>query len=131
MRFILISFPIESQESFMSLDRSTQPPPAAVPVPAADPFPAEIPRLPARTADLAAIVCERFRLDLVRFVNTGSEATQFAVRVARAATGRDAILKFDACYHGNGPEFWLGKVEPDLPPGAPEWMGQEIYSAGI
>jgi len=84
-----------------------------------------------RTADLAAIVCERFRLDLVRFVNTGSEATQFAVRVARAATGRDSILKFDACYHGNGPEFWLGKPDTDLPPGAPEWMGQEIYSAGI
>src|SRR5437773_69739 len=84
-----------------------------------------------RTADLAALVCERFRLDLVRFVNTGSEATQFAVRVARAATGRDSVLKFDACYHGNGPEFWLGKPETDLPPGAPEWMGQEIYSAGI
>jgi glutamate-1-semialdehyde 2,1-aminomutase len=84
-----------------------------------------------RTADLAAIVCDRFRLDLVRFVNTGSEATQFAARVARGATGRDGILKFDACYHGGAPEFWLGKVETDLPPGAPEWMGQEMYSAGI
>jgi glutamate-1-semialdehyde 2,1-aminomutase len=84
-----------------------------------------------RTADLAALACDRFRLDLVRFVNTGSEATQFAVRVARAATGRDAILKFDACYHGGAPEFWLGKPETDLPPGAPEWMSQEIYSAGI
>jgi glutamate-1-semialdehyde 2,1-aminomutase len=84
-----------------------------------------------RTADLAAIVCDRFRLDLVRFVNTGSEATQFAVRVARGATGRDGVLKFDACYHGGAPEFWLGKPETNLPPGAPEWMGQEIYSAGI
>ncbi len=84
-----------------------------------------------RTADLAAIVCDRFRLDLVRFVNTGSEATQYALRVARGATGRDGFLKFDACYHGNAPEFWLGKSETDLPAGAPEWMGQEIYSAGI
>jgi glutamate-1-semialdehyde 2,1-aminomutase len=84
-----------------------------------------------RTADLAAIVCDRFRLDLVRFVNTGGEATQYAVRVARGATGRDGILKFDACYHGGAPEFWLGKAEKDLPPGAPEWMGQDIYSAGI
>ena len=84
-----------------------------------------------RTADLAAIVCDRFRLDLVRFVNTGSEATQFAVRVARGATGRDGVLKFDACYHGGAPEFWLGKAEKDLPPGAPEWMSQDIYSAGI
>ena len=84
-----------------------------------------------RTADLAKIVCERFRLDLVRFVNTGSEATQYAARVARGATGRDTILKFDACYHGGAPEFWLGRPETNLPPGAPEWMGQEIYSAGI
>jgi len=84
-----------------------------------------------RTAVLAAIFFERFRLDLVRFVNTGGEATQYAVRVARGATGRDGILKFDACYHGGAPEFWLGKPETDLPPGAPEWMGQEIYSAGI
>ncbi len=84
-----------------------------------------------RTADLAAIVCARYRLDLVRFVNTGSEATQFALRVARAATGRDSVLKFDACYHGGAPEFWLGRPETDLPPGAPEWMGQEIWSAGI
>ncbi|HEV8700847.1 MAG TPA: aminotransferase class III-fold pyridoxal phosphate-dependent enzyme [Candidatus Polarisedimenticolia bacterium] len=84
-----------------------------------------------RTADLARIVCERFRLDLVRFVNTGSEATQYAVRVARGATARDTVLKFDACYHGGAPEFWLGRPETDLPPGAPEWMGQEIYSAGI
>ena len=84
-----------------------------------------------RTADLAAIVCERFRLDLVRFVNTGSEATQFAVRVARGATGRDGVLKFDACYHGGAPEFWLGRAETDLPPGAPDWMSQDIWSAGI
>ena len=84
-----------------------------------------------RTADIAKLVCERFRLDLVRFVNTGSEATQFAVRVARGATGRDGVLKFDACYHGSGPEFWLGKVETNMPPGAPEWMGQEMWSAGI
>ena len=84
-----------------------------------------------RTADLAKIVCDRFRLDLVRFVNTGSEATQFAVRVARGATDRDGILKFDACYHGTGPEFWLGRAEKDLPPGAPEWMSQDIWSAGI
>ncbi len=84
-----------------------------------------------RTADLARVVCERFRLDLVRFVNTGAEATQFAVRVARAATGRDMILKFDACYHGSGPEFALNRPEANPPAGAPEWMGQEFMSAGI
>ncbi len=84
-----------------------------------------------RTADLAEVVSERFRLDMVRFVNTGAEATQFAARVARAATGRDGILKFDIAYHGSAPEFWIGKADAVLPPGAPEWMGQEIHSAGI
>lgn len=84
-----------------------------------------------RTADVARLVCERFRLEQVRFVNTGAEATSYALRVARGATKRDKILKFDACYHGSAPEFWLTLPEADLPPGAPEWMGIEIQSAGI
>lgn len=84
-----------------------------------------------RTADLAEIVCDRFRLEQVRFCNTGSEATQFAARVAREATGRDAILKFDACYHGGAAEFWLTLAHPNPPPGAPDWLGQEILSAGV
>lgn len=37
----------------------------------------------------------------VRFVNTGTEAVMSAIRVARAATGRDLILKMDGCYHGH------------------------------
>jgi glutamate-1-semialdehyde 2,1-aminomutase len=37
----------------------------------------------------------------VRFVNSGTEAVMAALRVARAATGRHAILKFDGCYHGH------------------------------
>jgi glutamate-1-semialdehyde 2,1-aminomutase len=83
------------------------------------------------TADLADVIRERFRLEQMRFVNTGAEATQFAVRVARAATGRDGILKFDICYHGSASEFWIGRADADLPAGAPDWMGQEVHSAGI
>ena len=41
----------------------------------------------------------------VRFVNSGTEATMSAVRVARAATGRDTIIKFAGCYHGHGDAF--------------------------
>ena len=37
----------------------------------------------------------------VRFVNSGTEAVMSALRVARGATGRDRILKFDGCYHGH------------------------------
>ena len=40
-------------------------------------------------------------LDMVRFVSSGTEATMSAVRLARAATGRTLLLKFDGCYHGH------------------------------
>jgi glutamate-1-semialdehyde 2,1-aminomutase len=40
-------------------------------------------------------------LDRVRFVNSGTEATMTAIRLARAATGRDLVVKFDGCYHGH------------------------------
>ncbi len=41
----------------------------------------------------------------VRFVNSGTEATMSAVRLARAATGRDRIIKFEGCYHGHADPF--------------------------
>lgn len=40
-------------------------------------------------------------IELVRFVNSGTEATMSAIRLARAATGRDGIVKFVGCYHGH------------------------------
>jgi len=40
-------------------------------------------------------------MDRVRFVNSGTEATMTAIRLARAATARDLIVKFDGCYHGH------------------------------
>ncbi len=40
-------------------------------------------------------------VEKIRFVNSGTEAVMAALRVARAATGRDLILKFDGCYHGH------------------------------
>ncbi len=40
-------------------------------------------------------------IELVRLVSSGTEATMSALRLARAATGRDLILKFDGCYHGH------------------------------
>src|SRR5579871_3093526 len=41
----------------------------------------------------------------VRFVSSGTEATMSAVRLARAATDRDLIIKFDGCYHGHSDSF--------------------------
>ena len=53
------------------------------------------------TVALAEEICKRFNLDQVRLVNSGTEATMDAVRVARAATGRDAIIKMEGSYHGH------------------------------
>lgn len=44
-------------------------------------------------------------LEMLRCVNSGTEATMSAIRLARAVTGRDLILKFDGCYHGHGDAF--------------------------
>jgi glutamate-1-semialdehyde 2,1-aminomutase len=46
-------------------------------------------------------LCRRFGLDRVRMTNTGTEATMDAIRVARAATGRETILKIEGSYHGH------------------------------
>ena len=46
-------------------------------------------------------LCRRFQLEKVRFANSGTEATMSAIRVARAATGRDDIVKIEGSYHGH------------------------------
>jgi glutamate-1-semialdehyde 2,1-aminomutase len=53
------------------------------------------------TIALAEAICERFQLEQMRFVNSGTEATMDALRVARAATGRDRIIKMEGSYHGH------------------------------
>ncbi|RMF82350.1 MAG: glutamate-1-semialdehyde 2,1-aminomutase, partial [Nitrospirae bacterium] len=51
---------------------------------------------------LAEMVCEAVpSIEMVRLVNSGTEATMSALRLARAHTGRDKILKFEGCYHGH------------------------------
>ncbi len=54
-----------------------------------------------KTVELAEAICERFQCEQVRFVNSGTEATMDAIRVARAATGRDRIVKMEGSYHGH------------------------------
>jgi len=52
--------------------------------------------------ELAEMVIEAVSsIDTVRFVNSGTEATMSAIRLARGVTGRDLIVKFDGCYHGH------------------------------
>jgi glutamate-1-semialdehyde 2,1-aminomutase len=55
-----------------------------------------------REAELAAEVCERFgSVEMMRMVSSGTEATMSALRLARAATGRDKVVKFAGAYHGH------------------------------
>ena len=50
--------------------------------------------------EFAEEVCTRFPVEMCRFGNSGTEATMHAIRLARAATGRDKIIKFEGGYHG-------------------------------
>lgn len=77
--------------------------------------------------EMARLVVESFAgIDLVRMVNSGTEATMSAVRVARAFTGRRGIVKFAGCYHGHADPFLVqagsGPATLGLPdsPGVPE-----------
>jgi glutamate-1-semialdehyde 2,1-aminomutase len=53
------------------------------------------------TVHFAEVLCDRFGCDEVRFANSGTEATMSALRVARAATGREHIVKIEGSYHGH------------------------------
>ena len=51
---------------------------------------------------VAELICELLpSVEMVRLVSSGTEATMSAIRLARGFTGRDAILKFEGCYHGH------------------------------
>lgn len=77
--------------------------------------------------ELAELVCELIPgAERARFVSSGTEATMTAIRLARGATGRDAILKFSGCYHGHSDALLAdagsGVATLSLPasPGVPE-----------
>jgi glutamate-1-semialdehyde 2,1-aminomutase len=77
--------------------------------------------------ELAELVSARMpHLERLRFVSSGTEATMSALRVARAYTGRDMVLKFDGCYHGHADSFLVragsGVATLGLPdsPGVPD-----------
>jgi glutamate-1-semialdehyde 2,1-aminomutase len=76
---------------------------------------------------------ERFGLDLLRFTNSGTEATMYALRTARAATGRKAIVKIEGGYHG-GYDALTVSVKPGLdeagPEGAPVPVTPQDVEAG-
>jgi glutamate-1-semialdehyde 2,1-aminomutase len=90
---------------------------------------------PAEVALAELVVDAMPSLEMVRFVNSGTEATMAAIRVARGATGRDLILKFSGCYHGHGDGFLVqagsGVATLGLPdsPGVPAQLAALTLTA--
>jgi glutamate-1-semialdehyde 2,1-aminomutase len=85
--------------------------------------------------ELAKLVVERVpSIEIVRMVNSGTEATMSALRLARGYTGRNKILKFEGCYHGHGDSLLIkagsGVATLGLPdsPGVPEALAQHTIT---
>jgi len=80
--------------------------------------------------ELAELVKQAFpSIDLVRFVNSGTEATMSALRLARAATGREMLLKFDGGYHGHADGLLVQAGSGPLTFGQPDSPGVPAAAA--
>lgn len=62
-------------------------------------------------------------IEKVRMVNSGTEATMSAIRLARGFTGRDKIIKFEGCYHGHGDSFLIAAGSGAMTMGVPNSPG--------
>jgi len=90
----------------------------------------------AAEVELAELVRQRMpALEMLRCVNSGTEATMAAIRLARAATGRECIVKFEGAYHGHADAFLVkagsGVATLGLPdsPGVPAGLAQLTLTA--
>lgn len=77
-----------------------------------------------KTGELAREISRRYKMDMVRFSSTGTEATMHSIRIARAFTGRKKIIKFEGHYHGSHDQL-LVNVNPPIP------KGKTMSSLGI
>ena len=61
-----------------------------------------------KEVEMAELICQMVpSVEKVRMVNSGTEATMAAIRVARGYTGKEKIIKFEGCYHGHGDSFLI------------------------
>ncbi len=89
---------------------------------------------PAEVELAELVVAAMPAVDKVRFVNSGTEATMSAIRLARGHTGRSKVVKFDGCYHGHADSFLVkagsGVITLGIPgsPGVPEEIVRNTIS---
>ena len=77
-----------------------------------------------REVEMAELICSIVpSVEKVRMVNSGTEATMSAIRVARGFTGRDKIIKMEGCYHGHGDSFLIAAGSGALTFGTPDSPG--------
>jgi glutamate-1-semialdehyde 2,1-aminomutase len=80
---------------------------------------------------LAEELLSRFPVDLIRFANSGTEATMHAIRIARGFTGRDKIIKMEGAYHGVHDSVLISYKPPVEQAGDPKHPKRVKASAGI
>ena len=80
--------------------------------------------------EMAELVCEMTGVEMVRMVNSGTEAVMSALRLARGATGRSKIIKFAGCYHGHSDSMLVKAGSGALTGGAPDSAGVPMEIAG-
>lgn len=85
---------------------------------------------------MAELICRLMpSVEMVRMVNSGTEATMSAIRLARAYTGREKVIKFEGCYHGHGDSFLIkagsGAATLGIPdsPGIPLAVASDTLTA--
>ena len=77
-----------------------------------------------KEVEIAELIVEMVpSIEKVRMVNSGTEATMSAIRVARGYTGRDKIIKFEGCYHGHGDSFLIAAGSGAVTLGVPDSPG--------
>jgi glutamate-1-semialdehyde 2,1-aminomutase len=81
--------------------------------------------------ELADLICERFPMEMVRFGNSGSEVTMYALKLARSVTGRGKVIKMEGGYHGGHDAVAVSVKPKGTEFGDPEHPTPVVSSLGV